>query len=612
MEEGLNFQSLLIITVLAFLIPIIVSKIKGFTIPVVIAEVIAGIIVGKSGFDIVHNDLWIEFLSSFGFAYLMFLSGLEIDFKHLRSISSNKSNVVDPIKLGLLIFAGNVILAFVFAIIIFKLGVNIHPLFIMLVFCATSLGIVVPTLKEKNIISKPIGQTILVSALIADLFTMIVMPIAIFFVAGEKGIELLFSLLVFFVFAILYFVGRKYMKFDFSNPTYESMQLKVRAAFALVLLFVTISQIVNVEIILGAFLAGMLFSLLFEEFRDEIVSKLDAIGYGFLIPIFFIMVGVKFDLGSVLNLKTFILLPLLVIGLFLSKIIPSLFMKKFFTLRETIGSGFLISSGLSLVIAISLVAWKLGIIDTSSHETFVLLAIVTSFISPIIFMKLFPESQEESEYVVLVGDHQIIASIANRLYESDKKLILINSTKTCIQRLNTLKVEYILWDDITRKNLDSIKNSTISVFAVLYDDDEINVKYSIKAKNLGINSIVSVFKSTEISMKMEREGIKSVTMLNAMSRLLQGLILYPDTIDILYTEQQKDSIIVKEVLVNRDRISKSKLRKFRLPGDCLVLLIVHGDKRIIPDGNTEINFGDKVIILGHKDYIKGAMEVFHV
>jgi Kef-type K+ transport system membrane component KefB len=390
MDRDFSFYSLFILCAIAFLVPLVIYRTRYLKIPVAIAEIIIGIAVGKSGINIVRVDPILEFLSLFGFTFLMFLSGLEIDFHYLKKFT-RVTNHFNPLGLGFKVFGLTVALSFVFANVLKGVGITKNPLFLTLIFSTTSLGIVVPALKAKQIISRPVGQMILVVALIADFGTILMIPAVMFFIAGTKSINLVYSFLLVGFFGLIFYTGKKFFKFNLNNSFLETSQFKIRAAFALILFFVTLAEIAGIEIILGAFLAGVLYSVIFTKFRAEITPKLESFGYGFLIPIFFIMVGAKFDLKPVLSFQVLLLLPLFIYIIYIVKMIPALVFKKYFSWRETIGAGFLISSRLSLIIALSLVALKEGLITTMTHSTFILLAMITCLASPLLFMKIYPE-----------------------------------------------------------------------------------------------------------------------------------------------------------------------------------------------------------------------------
>ena len=390
MNGKTNFESLLIICIIAFALPLLINQFKKIQFPVVIAEIISGMIIGKSGLDLVRTDPALEFLSLLGFAYLMFLSGLEIDFSRLKTTKATRL-VINPVKIGIIIFLLTIGLSFGFAKILQQINITNNPLFLMLIFATTSLGVVIPSLRAKGVIQKPIGQIILMAALIADFATMLLIPVVLFFDTGESGIDLIYTGLILGGAVFIYFLSKKHLFRNAATPLLETSQMMVRASFALMLIFVTLAETANIEIILGAFIAGILYSFLFAAYRKEIRPKLEAIGYGFLIPVFFIMIGINFNLTTIVTPRIYLLIPLLTYMAYLVKLIPALMLKKYFSWRETLGTGFLLSSRLSLIIALAFIALKEGMITPDIHAALILVAIITCILSPVLFMQIFPE-----------------------------------------------------------------------------------------------------------------------------------------------------------------------------------------------------------------------------
>lgn len=389
MHADIHFYSLLFIAGLAFILPLLINKLKVIRMPIVVAEILAGILFGKSGFDLITNDLWITFLTQLGFAYLMFLSGLEIDVKWVKKLAKPKLGSPNTVLLGLLLFLMVCGFSLGSAAVIHQLGLNINFLLIALLLLSASIGMILPELVAKHLMDRPIGQVLLLFSIFAECASLLILPFVLFSMDASKGIDILLTLGMLVVFLLVYLLGKRFVRPEaFNNPELEHSQLKVRGAFFLILAFVSLSHTINIEIILGGFLAGILFALFFNDTKKEITSKLDAIGYGFLIPIFFIMIGVNFDVSAVLSAKTLVLLPFLILSVFLIRVIPLLFFKKYASWRELIGSGFLISTGLSHIIAISLVAEELHFIDMTTHSIFVVYAMISSWIGPVVYHRL--------------------------------------------------------------------------------------------------------------------------------------------------------------------------------------------------------------------------------
>ncbi|MCR6547014.1 cation:proton antiporter [Dehalobacterium formicoaceticum] len=396
-NEVTSYSSLLLIVLTATIVPLVVKKIKILAVPIVVGEIIAGIIIGKSGLNLIHGNISLDFLADFGFAFLMFLSGLEIDLKFLSIKKVNCQNqwYRTPLVLSSLLFLGTLMLGFCLVYVMGLFGVVSNKVIMTLILSTTSLGVVVPTLKEKKLLGTEYGQTILFSALVADFATMFLITLFVSWYSSNNSLHMLLISFIFFAFYIFYKIGHKIMKMKIIDELADgTSQIKVRIAFVLILAFISLAQILGVEMILGAFLAGVIVSSLNERGTSQIYNKLDAIGYGFFISIFFIRVGANFEVQTVLrNPKSIYLLPALLITAYLVKIVPSLILKLIFKLnfswRETLAGGALLSSRISLIIAASSIGVRLGLVSNEINGAVILLAIITCTISPLLFNHLF-------------------------------------------------------------------------------------------------------------------------------------------------------------------------------------------------------------------------------
>ncbi|HJH27897.1 MAG TPA: hypothetical protein C5S37_14310 [Methanophagales archaeon] len=362
------------IAVFAFLIPILSDRIG---VPAVVGEIICGIIIGRSVLGIFSGEEeGIAFLASFGFIFLMFLVGMEIDFSQVE---------VHGAKLFVL---GTLIFIITLAISMFLTHQMGYGFYMALVLSTSSVGLILPTIKEQGMLKSELGQTIIISAFVADFTTMLLLTVHTLY--HEKGItwEMLLIALIFMLFFAVYYAGKlviwhyperlsKWFKSD--HPS----EIGVRASFALLLVFVVLAEVVGVEAILGAFLAGVMLSLLFRG-GTVLEQKLYGIGYGFLIPIFFISVGMQFDLGALARGGIY-LVPVLLLVAFVVKMVPSLLFLVRHSLKDSISAGVLLSSRLSLIIAVAAVGMKLDLITTAMGSAIILLAIITSISCPTIF-----------------------------------------------------------------------------------------------------------------------------------------------------------------------------------------------------------------------------------
>ena len=412
MQETQNFIPLLIVTAVALITVFISLKIRVMRVPIVVGEIIMGIIIGQSGLGLIPEEPgpWLHFLSLFGFTVLMFLSGLEINFNAVMenipssTLSGTGKKSGSNLKLGFFNFGTSLLLSFFFSLLLLQLGMIRSPYIMALILSTTSVGIVVPLLKERGETNSDFGQALLLAAVIADFFTMFLITIVVAVIAqGKLTIDIVVIAFLFIAFFIFVLLGRLFkrnlgvMKFYRKGAT-ATAQIRVRSAMTVMLFFIVLSQLTGTEIILGAFLAGALVSLLSEPGGGRLGMKLDAIGYGFLIPYFFIMVGARFEIHALFSSgSSLLLVPVLVTIAFLVKLGPALFFRKKYGTRRALAGGFLLSSRLSLIIAAAAIGLEMESITPSVHSAIILVAVITCLASPIIYSRIMGTAAYTSE-----------------------------------------------------------------------------------------------------------------------------------------------------------------------------------------------------------------------
>src|SRR5690606_11822944 len=404
-EHSVSFASLVIVATAAFAIPLLLRNVKRFRIPVVVGELIVGIALGKSGLNIVRPDPWLEFLSLLGITYLMFLSGVEIDFALLGRLARAKAGRRAFVLSGaylVLVLAGGVAIGFLFS----HFGLVSNPWLIALILATVSVGLTLATLKEKQLGATEYGQTILIIALAMDVTTMLLLAALVALVAGGDPAQLALIGLLFVAVFLVYLGGRRFGPSPLmSELAHATSQIGVRGAFMLIFIFAFLSETLGIEVILGAFLAGAIVSLISQSDETSLHLKLDAIGFGFLVPVFFIMVGAEFDVAALIARPEALLLALsIIIAAYVIKVLPATIFAKRYGLKEALALGVVVTPGLSLAVAAAEIGFRLGLLNASTHSAMILLAIVTAALSPLIFERLVPSAPgQEKERVVIVG-----------------------------------------------------------------------------------------------------------------------------------------------------------------------------------------------------------------
>lgn len=607
MEHGASITSLLIVVVVAFLTPILLHRLKLHFIPVVVAEIIVGLIIGKSGFDIVHEDMWLETLSTLGFIFLMFLSGLEIDFSAFKK-NANKEKQGKSEKepntfvAATIVFVGIFVVSWVLSYLFVLAGFIENAFLMTLIISTISLGVVVPTLKEGNLMKTNIGQIILLVAVIADLVTMILLAVFVSLYGG--GDSNTWLLLVLFAVGVgLYFLAKRFKNNKILEPlSTGTIQIGTRGVFTLIIVLVGLSETVGAENILGAFLAGVLVSLLSPN--QELVHKLDSFGYGFLIPIFFVMVGVGLNIWELFSdPKLIMLIPLLLLALLLSKMIPALFLKKWYDLKTVMASGFLLTSTLSLVIAAATIGERMGVITNEMSGMIILVAVITCIITPILFKKLLPKEsgQVKKLKVAFIGANQLTLPVSRQL-ESGLYEPTIYHTK---QEKATHNIADSLFNivEIPDFELDTLEKENVlqaDIIVVSTGSDEINAHLALACKQLGVERVIARIETQDLEENLKAQEVEVFSIFLSTKALLRALIESPNVINIL-TNQETALYEIHLLNVQFEGIS---IRKFPFTGDVIFVRIFRGNESIVPHGDTELHLHDRLIVTGSKEYVE--------
>ncbi|MFI8577159.1 monovalent cation:proton antiporter family protein [Rossellomorea aquimaris] len=607
MEQHASVTSLVIVILVAFLTPILLHKFKLNFIPVVIAEIIMGLIIGKSGFDIVHQDMWLETLSTLGFIFLMFLSGLEIDFtafsggKKKKERLPNGKEEPNRLQVATIIFIGIFFVSLGLSYLFVLFGLIDNAFLMTLIISTISLGVVVPTLKEAHIMKSAIGQIILLVAVIADLVTMILLAVFVS-LYGEGHGNMWLLLILFGVGVLLYFLAKRLKNNSFiKSLSTGTVQIGTRAVFTLIILLVAVSETVGAENILGAFLAGVLVSLLAPN--QEMVHKLDSFGYGFLIPIFFVMVGVELDLGSLLSDKKMLLLiPLLLLAFLVSKIIPVYLLKYWYDTKTTIASAFLLTSTLSLVIAAAKIAERMEIITAQMSGTLILVAVITCIITPIFFKKLFPrESAKEKKLkITFLGANQLTMPVSRELHSSLYEPVLYHTKQDKSDR--NIADSLFTINEIDNYELDTLEENNIfdsDIIVISTGDEEINATLAVTAKEYGVNRVIVRVESPDLHETLREQDIEVYSVFLSTKALLRALIESPSVMNILTNQETS----LYEIRMLNSQFEGMTLRKFPFTGDVIFVRIFRGKDSIVPHGDTELHMNDRLIVTGSKEYV---------
>jgi len=393
-----SLTNLLIVSVVAFAAPFLLGLFPGVRLPSVILEIVAGVVIGPSVLGIVRADQTVSVIALMGLTFVLFLAGLEIDLRRLRG---------PVLRLTALGFA----LSFAIAVAVSRglqaAGLVDTPLLVAIILCATSLGVLVPVLKDAGEISSTFGQLIIAAASIADFGAIILLTI---FFSGEGGtgstvllLGSLFALAV-VVFAVVRGAERSArIRADLLRLQDTTAQIRVRAALALFVGFAAIAQQLGLEAILGAFIAGAIISFVDADrvmTHPDFRRKLEAIGFGFFIPVFFVTSGVRFDLGALTESTSNVaMVPVFLAALLVVRGVPALVYRRLLDGRHTAIAGIMQATSLPFIVAATAIGMDLGLIDAAASAALIGAGLLSVLLFPLAGLVLLKRSDAPAEPV---------------------------------------------------------------------------------------------------------------------------------------------------------------------------------------------------------------------
>jgi len=612
-EGGLPLVPLLLVTGLAVAVPLIAARFRRVRVPVVVMEILAGIVIGRSGLNIVGTIPTLDFLAEFGFAFLMFLAGLEVDFSLILPRANGQKaagEASEPLYrnvtfLGAAVLVFTILLAGLASLGLVALDVARSAPLMGLILSTTSMGIVVPVLKERDMLVSEFGQALLVAALLADFVTLILIGVVVAFYEKGLSLDLLVILLLGVVFVALTRLGRLLERWNIqeriSRLVDESTQIAVRLALALLVAWEVLAESLGLEIILGAFLAGALISLLSPKGDEILREKLDAMGYGFFIPIFFIYVGIGFDLQALLTSRTALgLVPLLIVLAYFVKMVPSLLYRLRFSWRETFSAGALLSSRLSLIIAASAIALELELVTSATNSAIILLAIVTCTLSPFLFNRIAPQPEDRERHgTILVGEGDLAGLLAQRLVRRGKTdLALVGD---CSGRIYEALDSCVLTfqEALDEETLAAAGAETAEALVAVDTDEKTNVRVARLAREtFGIPNVIAVVSSREHYRVLRALGARWVQPSMSLLLAIEGALEFPAAFDLL---TRMRGVKVREAQLRNPELVGQALREVHLPAGALVMGIWREDEVIVPRGDTRLQYGDVLMLVAPEE-----------
>ena len=397
-----GFTNLLIVVAVAFAVPFALGLVPALRLPSVVLELVLGIIIGPAVLGWVEIDETISVVALIGLVFLLFLAGLEIEFEHLRGRVLKVTGLA-----WLASFAIGVAVAYALE----GAGLVQTPLLVAVILSATSLGVIIPVLKDAGEISTPFGQLVVAAGTIADFAAIILLSVLFTGEGGTTATLLLIAALVAMA-GVLYVVvtgaeRSRLVRADLQRLQDTTAQIRVRGAIVVLIAFAALAESLGLEVILGAFAAGAVLTLVD---RDRFMThpqfrlKLEAIGFGLFIPVFFVSSGVRFDLDALLSsMDAAVMVPLFALALLVIRGLPALAYRREIGPRRSVVAGLFQATSLPFIVAATAIGQELGLIDGAESAALIAAGLLSLLIFPLAGLTILRGESKLGDGDVMVG-----------------------------------------------------------------------------------------------------------------------------------------------------------------------------------------------------------------
>jgi Kef-type K+ transport system membrane component KefB len=383
----ISFTSLLIVGAVAVAVPLFLGLVPAVKVPAVVLEILGGILVGPTVLGWVHLDVAVRVIADLGLGFLLFMAGFEIDLRRFdrRILLLVSRAFVLSLMLALLVAYG------------LQLGGQVRDgLLVGITLVSTSLGVLVPILHDAGQTETTFGRMIMAAGSLAELAPLVLL--SVFFSASSKNPGAELGLLAGFVgltAAIVVVTQRVRIWGPLREVVHRlentSAQLRVRLAITFALAFSAVAEHFGLATILGAFLAGVIVRRTDETpaSQEEFQGKLEAIGFGFLIPVFFVSTGVGLDITALFHsTRAIILVPVFLVALLLVRGLPALLYVRVVGRTHAIAAGFMQATSLTFIVVATVIGVQTGHQRTSTAAALVVAGLLSVVIYPPIALRM--------------------------------------------------------------------------------------------------------------------------------------------------------------------------------------------------------------------------------
>ncbi|PJI93298.1 cation:proton antiporter [Luteimicrobium subarcticum] len=378
--------TLILVAACAALAPVLARGVGRYArVPVVVFEILLGLLVGPALLGWAHPDAVTEGFADFGLAMLFFLAGSEIDVLGIRGRPFRTAVIGWLVSLGL-----GVVLGAAFA------PSAAAGVFIGIALTSTALGTILPTVRDAGELKTPFGRAVSAVGTVGEFGPLV--AISVFLSGRAPGRSTVVLLLFVAIAGLALFLAARHthprMHAVIEGTLRTSGQFAVRLVLLVLAVLVALSIFLDLDMLLGAFAAGLLFRTLMRdasrETREQVESKVDAVGYGFLVPVFFVSTGLTFDLDALLDSpRALVLLPVFLVLLLVVRGGPSMLSApEGADRREKISLGLFGATGLPIIVAVTAIGVETGDLSSATAASLVGAGLLSVLLFPLLALML--------------------------------------------------------------------------------------------------------------------------------------------------------------------------------------------------------------------------------
>ena len=574
---------------LGLLAPVVFGRLPRLRIPIVVAELVIGVAAGRSGAGVIHSDAAVAFLSSFGLLYLMFLTGTEVDLDFFGLGRSpgpwlRRLRVI-ALWCFLLTITGSLALGWFLQLH----HLVKHGIAVGLVMGSTAITVAVPVLKEAGQIDSRLGKATLAAAVLLDFGSLFLITVDA--VVTTRGpVQLLPAFLLFIPVVALVRLAPGLRRWLLPAKAPATSQVGVRFSLALIVALVALAQQLGSQVGLAAFLAGVIISLTYGPDMAVLRDRLDALGYGLMVPVFFIMVGANLHVRPLLSSpRGLLLVAALLLGGTVVTLAGSLVLRFVLPWRSTLSAGAMLASRLTVTIAGATIAQQAGLITATSTTAIIVASVLSAVILPPIATWLAPRAVAAApEGVLAIGDTHWL-KVASRHLDGAAGNV------TTVQP----EVGEDAW--IERLQLESY-----ALALVFTESEEDNLTLSARLREQGLARVLCLVASEDGLYRARASGALGFLPELAPIQVLEAMVRAPAAWEVL--SENARGLSVATAVVGAQGPLGVRLDRLELPRDVLCLAIRRGAEIVVPRGPTRLERGDQLTLMGDAEVLARVRE----